>query len=237
MSANLPSTQATDMLRRVSPEGRERARRERERRQRATRQLVLQCLLATLAVAVLAAGLDAAGIATGAGLLVGAALVVIAAWIALAIAGRERPVAPGQLAAADLPRLPAQTAAWIDGQRPALPAPAVTLLDGLEARLDALARPLAALDPAEPAADAVRKLLATELPGLVDGYLSVPASLRSATRDDGRSADEHLLHGLGVVDREVSRMTEQLARGAFDEVATQHRYLELKYTPETPIGS
>jgi hypothetical protein len=39
-----------------------------------------------------------------------------------------------------------------------------------------------------------------------------------------------------VIDAEVTRMTEQLARGAFDEVATQRRYLELKYDGAGSLG-
>ncbi|HWU72664.1 MAG TPA: hypothetical protein VN137_04215, partial [Sphingomonas sp.] len=104
-------------------------------------------------------------------------------------------------------------------------------------RLEGMTPQLAQLDPKEPAADAVRKLLCVELPDLVTGYHAVPTSLRDRAGSGGQSADGHLVEGLGVIDAEVARMTEQLARGAFDEVATQRRYLELKYDGAGSLGN
>ena len=64
----------------------------------------------------------------------------------------------------------------------------------------------------------------------------MPVSLRARAGADGRTADAQLVDGLALIDGEVARMTEQLARGAFDEVATQGRYLELKYRGEGELG-
>ena len=60
-------------------------------------------------------------------------------------------------------------------------------------------------------------------------YQSVPPVLRGQAREGGQSADAHLLNGLQIVDEEITRMSAQLARGDFDALATQDRFLELKY--------
>ena len=80
----------------------------------------------------------------------------------------------------------------------------------------------------EPAAMEIRRLIADELPELVNGYLRVPQHLR---RDglNGMSPDKQLVEGLTVVDAELQRMSEQLASGDLHKLATQGRYLELKY--------
>jgi len=220
-------THAEDMLRRISPEGRAQARRERAARARRRNRLLAQLALAAL-VALLVLGLLWQ--------LVNPALSVIAAaavMLALttAIVSRTRPRAPGReaLVGADLASLPAEATVWLAAQRRALPAPAVRLTDTLARRLDDLAPQLARLDPREPAADAVRKLISVELPALVEGWRGVPLSLRGVPQADGRSPNAQLVDGLALIDAEVSRMTEQLARGALDEVATHGRYLELKY--------
>ena len=128
-----------------------------------------------------------------------------------------------------LPQLPDKTKAWLDGQRLALPAPARSLADGIGVKLAALAPQLAMLDEREPAAAAVRRLIGNELPELVRGYQSVPQALRK-TDTDGMVPERQLMDGLSVVDSELSRMSEQLARGDLERLATQGKYLELKYS-------
>jgi len=220
-------TQAEEMLRRVSPEGRAQARRERAARNRRRNRLLGQLVLALLASLLVMAML---------GEVVSPAIAMVAAASAMVlltmlIASRARPRAPGReaLVGADLSALPAEASVWLAAQRRALPAPALQLTDTLSRRLDELAPQLARLDRREPAGDAVRKLIATELPGLVEGWRGVPVSLRGVPQADGRTPNAQLVEGLQLIDEEVARMTEQLARGALDEVATQGRYLELKY--------
>ncbi|MEP6784880.1 MAG: hypothetical protein ABI898_03970 [Sphingomonadales bacterium] len=128
-----------------------------------------------------------------------------------------------------LPQLPSKTKAWLDGQKLALPAPARSLADGIGLRLAALEPQLATLDEREPAAAAVRRLIGDELPELVRGYQSVPQALRKADTD-GMMPERQLLDGLSVVDSELKRMSEQLARGDLERLATQGKYLELKYS-------
>ncbi len=133
------------------------------------------------------------------------------------------------LPATPLPQLPSRTKAWLDGQRLALPAPARSLADGIGVKLAALEPQLASLDEREPAAAAVRRLIGDELPELVRGYQSVPTALRRADTD-GMMPERQLVEGLSVVDAELSRMSEQLARGDLERLATQGKYLELKYS-------
>ena len=46
------------------------------------------------------------------------------------------------------------------------------------------------------------------------------------------SPDKQLVDGLTVVDSELTRISEQLATGDLNKLATQGRYLELKYQGE-----
>lgn len=140
---------------------------------------------------------------------------------------------PQMMAKSELPLLPAQTERWLEAQRPALPAPAQILADEIGVQLAAIAPQLRELDPREPAADAVRKLMAVELPELVDGYRKLPENLRRENRN-GTSPDKQLVEGLRVVDQELRRMSEQLAGRDLNKLATQGRYLELKYRGEAP---
>jgi hypothetical protein len=226
------SSQAEAMLRRVSPEGRARAAREQAKRQRATLRIVGRCLPALLAIALVMAAIGAwVTPVTPIGLLAAFFSFVLAS-SAIVYASREAPASAAGIAGASLAALPERTAGWLEQQRPALPAPAARLLDGIELRLEAMAPQLRDLDPVSPAADAVRNLLAVELPNLIERHHRIPATLRGDERDGRPSADAHLVGGLGIVDAEIARMTEQLARGAFDELATQNRFLELKYEGE-----
>ena len=237
MTTNLPRpSQAQSMIMRVSPEGRARAQKERERQQRATNRVVGWIAVAALVVTLLAWLIDAKVFALGTAGVGGAIVAFLVACAVIVMIARDRPASAADITRSPLDQLPAGVEAWLDRQRPSLPAPAVVLLDSLSVRLGDLAPQLATLDANGPAAESVRRLLATDLPALVKGYQDVPTSLRARAGDNGQSADAHLLHGLGVVDGEIGRMTEQLARGAFDELATQHRFLELKYEGAGGLG-
>lgn len=172
---------------------------------------------------------------------VGAVLNGIGFWgvmiVALAIAGAgyaasrwpSLPEAtPDTLRQTDLGRLPAQTELFLEAQRPALPPPARTIVDGIGAQLDQLADQLRALDPEQPAALEVRRLVAEDLPELITGYRRVPLSLRTK-EVNGRKADDQLIDGLKLIEREIGTMTEQIASGDLDRLATRKRFLELKY--------
>lgn len=149
--------------------------------------------------------------------------------IALAIfLSAEPEVAIEALPKSPIKALPNQTARWLDQQRAMLPAPAQQLSDGIGLKLAALAPQLQTLNENEPAAAEIRRLIADELPELVRGYGRVPEGLRRADIN-GMVPEKQLVDGLSVVDSELTRMSEQLARGDLEKLATQGKYLELKY--------
>jgi len=167
------------------------------------------------------------------------AMLAVLAMVAAAFVGvmlsAEPAIRVDTLPQAPIALLPSKTARWLDQQRPALPAPAQTLADGIGVKLEALQPQLATLDAGSPAAFEIRRLIADELPELVNGYARVPTALR---RDglDGMAPDAQLVDGLKTVDAELSRMSEQLARGDLEKLATQGKYLELKYRGENGLS-
>jgi hypothetical protein len=226
--ADVGLTHAEELLRRMSPEGRAQARREREatarRQQRLLRRLVVAVVASLLAWAMLAA-VAPASVALAAA----AALALLA--ITLVVVCAE-PRAPGReaLAQAALPGLAEEALVWLAAQRRGLPLPALQLADAIGSRLDELAPALGQLDARSSAALSIRNLIAVELPALVDGWRVVPMSARRVPHADGRSPDDHLINGMQLIHAELARASEQLGRGALDEVAVQGRYLELKYS-------
>lgn len=166
---------------------------------------------------------------------IGGFLLSIMAYIGLALASllipATRAVPASDLPSAPLASLPLSTEAWLSSQRRALPPPAQRLADQIGLKLEQIAPQLETLAEKEPAALEVRRLIADELPELVTGYLRVPAHLRREGLN-GMSPDRQLIEGLGVVESELQRMSEQLASGDLHKLATQGRYLELKYQGE-----
>ncbi len=224
--ADVGLTQAEELLRRVSPEGRAQARREREARARRHRRLLVRLVLAA-ATSLLVWALLAVAVAPTVALAVAAALMLLLTTLVLM---RAAPRAPGReaLAGAALPDLAAEAALWLAAQRRGLPPPALRLSETMAQRLETLAPRLAQLDPRSPAAAQVRALIAVELPDLVDGWRAVPISLRGSALH-GPAPDLLLENGLRLIDGELARVDSQLGRGALDGIAVQGRYLELKY--------
>lgn len=155
---------------------------------------------------------------------------IVAVVLSVALSG-ERKVPAQSLPRVELKALPAATSRWLEGQRRALPAPAVSIADSIDRRLESLAPQLARLDPSEPAAAGVRALLSEHLPELVAGWQTIPADLRRKTRN-GRTPDAELVEGLGLIDQELGEMSEMIARGDLDRLATHNRYLALKYADD-----
>jgi hypothetical protein len=162
-------------------------------------------------------------------------LLLIATTVVLAMASATPEVRAEALPGAPLRILPMQTEAWLDRQRPALPAPAQGLVDAIGLRLDALGPQLADLDDNAPAASEVRKLIGEQLPELVRGYQRVPATLRSVPRN-GRTPDEQLTEGLSVIESEIGEMSASLAQGNLDQLATRERYLQIRYREDGVEG-
>ena len=161
------------------------------------------------------------------GVMVGVLLMILAALGIVMMPGEALPDA-ASLPTAPLAQLPLKTEAWLASQRPMLPAPAQRLTDGIGLKLEALAPQLQTLHDNEPAAAEIRRLIADELPELVRGYGRVPDALRRVDTN-GMMPEKQLVDGLSVVDSELARMSEQLARGDLEKLATQGKYLELKY--------
>ncbi len=122
----------------------------------------------------------------------------------------------------------AQTELWLEAQRPALPPPAVQVVEQLGVQLDALGLQLATIDAAHPAMNEVRELVGEYIPETIDNYRKIPAHLRQEAHT-GKTADERLTHSLGKLSGEIDRVTRQLAEGALDELAIKDRYLEYRY--------
>lgn len=136
----------------------------------------------------------------------------------------------------DLKQLAGRTEIWLEAQRPALPAPARTLVDNIGVQLDLLAPQLQSLDPSSPAAGNIRRLVGEDLPELVAGYQRIPAGLRREAHA-GRTPDDTLVGGLKMLEREIGEAARGLASGDLDRLATRERYLQLKYQGLDDEGS
>ena len=226
---------AEAVLRRHSERGQSLSARARQRRNTGLMRKVKYAFWAVLAVLlgsavagfVLPLGITGVMIALG---------VMIAALLLIALLPTETKVKSEALAQTPLTALPLQTEIWLENQRKALPAPAITLIDSIGVKLETLAPQLERLDPQDPAAQDVRRLLADHLPELVTGYQSIPQPMRREERN-GRVPEQQLIDGLGVIDAEIARMSEQLASGDLNRLATQNRFLELKYQEAKELGA
>ena len=221
---------AEALLQRVSPEGRRLAQRQRQRRNRQLIKAFGRALVATVAI-ILAAGAIGWVIPIGQIGFLAALIAILASWVVVFAMSHEPEETVQTLASSDITLLPQKTEAWLQRQRAALPAPAQRLADGIGLKLEQLAPQVASLDPREPAAAEVRKLLSIELPELIDGYTRVPLNLRQDA-GNGIAPDKQLVEALSVVDSELARMSADLASGDLNKLATQGRYLELKYKDE-----
>jgi hypothetical protein len=128
----------------------------------------------------------------------------------------------------DVRQMVARTELWLEHQRPALPAPAVTLVDQIGVQLDALGVQLEHIEPLHPAAVETRKLVGETLPGMIEAYRKIPAHLRKEQRAGG-SPDQQLVESLGKISQEIDHVTRQLADGALDDLAIRTRYLDYRY--------
>lgn len=224
---------ATALLTRASTRFSRSGRRRLARRLRDFRNRLKRLFLAVMVVLVGAAGvsffhpLGMTGLLAVIGLLIGCLILLFIPTIAQ--------VEEGRLGQAPLMRLPQQTQFWLEDQCAALPPAALPLVDAIGHRLESLTPQLQRLDPGEPAAMEIRKLLSDHLPELVSGYRSIPADLRRVERN-GRVPDAQLVEGLAVIEREIGEMTQELARGDLDKLATHSRYLELKYQEAKQLG-
>jgi hypothetical protein len=226
---------STELLNRTSDRYRAPGSRQREWRQESIGKRIGRIAIADIAILVAATVIGwFMPLGIGGALLV--MLLLVAATFGLAVLpGAAMPeIRPETFHQTPLRILPLKTEQWLDRQRSDMPAQAARQVDGIGRRLETLGPQLAGLDENSPAAGEIRKLLADNLPGLVESYGRVPQPLRNVERN-GKTPDQQLADGLAVIDREIAQMTEQLASGDLDLLATRGRYLQIKYQGDDAI--
>jgi len=220
---------SSELLHRLSPQAQRLAFRARQRKRAFLVKKIGRVIMAggAILIASVVFGL-AVGPIGDTGFLVALGLFALAA-LALLIYPQFPEASTDTLVNTDLKYLPAQTEVWLSNQRKALPAPAANQLDQIGLRLETLGPQLQTLDPREPAAQEVRKILTEHLPDLVNGYKRVPEPLRRERQSNGQTPDQQLTEGLKLIDEEIAEMTRNIASGDLDSLATQGKFLELKY--------
>jgi hypothetical protein len=203
-----------------------------------TRDMTTRFVRLIMAVAAVIVGASVVGFVLNGigttGVLIVLALLVACVGFAF-LPTQDSAVEPAKLAETDLKALPLKTEIWLENQRKTMPRAASAIVDAISGRLETLAPQIAKLDPREPAAAEIRRLLSDHLPQLITGYQSIPATLRGQPRN-GRVPDAQLVDGLSVIEQEIATMTEQLASGDLDNLAAQNRFLEMKYIEAKEIG-
>jgi hypothetical protein len=121
-----------------------------------------------------------------------------------------------------------QAELWLEHQRPALPPPAVQVVDQLGVQLDALGLQLETIDPAHPAMNEVRELVGEYIPETIENYRKIPQHLRGEEHA-GKTADDRVTESLSKISGEVDRVTRRLAEGALDDLAIKSRYLDYRF--------
>ncbi|MEO5587709.1 MAG: hypothetical protein ABIQ81_08465 [Novosphingobium sp.] len=220
--------------RRVQPIGKRSAERRRLHAMRKAVRIALA--VAAVAVVTIGAGLVLDGIGF-IGLFL-AVLATIAAVFVFATWPRFRVPVQGQLNRGDVKTLVGNTELWLESRRPALPAPAVAIVDRIGGQLDVLGVQLEGLDDKRPEAVEIRRLIGESLPDIVSTYSRIPAHLR-AQRQAGSSPDEQLSESLGRISGEIEQITRDLAAGEIDGLAVRTRYLGYKYgegPDASPLG-
>ncbi len=182
---------------------------------------VVAVLVAAMVAGLIVDGIGFAGIMVTA-LAIGAALFLFGSYPRLRVPEQAR------LNSGTVRQMVGNTELWLEAQRPALPGPAVLLVDQIGVQLDSLGLQLEGLDESQSAAIEVRKLVGEHLPELVSSYTSIPRALRGEARG-GTTPDDQLAESLGRISAEIDSVTRQLAGGAIDNLAIKTRYLDYKY--------
>ncbi|PLK24458.1 hypothetical protein [Novosphingobium sp. TH158] len=160
--------------------------------------------------------------------LVGTVLLSFIAVGVLATFPKMQPPTIDTLAKGDVKTMVGRTEMWLERQRPALPPPAVKLVNHIGLQLDGLGAQLKDIDPLHPAVGEVRKLVGEHLPQVVEGYRRIPEHLRYEDRA-GTNPNKQFMESLGLISNEIDSVTRQLATGAIDDLAIKTRYLDYKY--------
>lgn len=194
------------------------------------RRLRMRNVLLAISAIWLASGILGA-IVDGIGIL-GVMAAIIATVVAVAMFSKfprvKTPTRADITRGADVKQLVGRTELWLEAQRPALPPPAVSLIDTLGVQLDGLGQQLEGIDPAHPKAREIKSLIGEQLPEMIDSYQRIPAHMRRETRG-GSTPDEQLTQSLSTISGEIDAITRQLAEGSLDDLAIKHRYLDYKF--------
>ena len=183
--------------------------------------------LAVITLGVIAAGIFLDGLADGTLLLVMMAGLVV--FCLLAVFPSAPRMRAADLSETSLPELASSAGVWLESQRRALPGPAKDAIDMISVRLEQFAPQLATIDRNGPAAYEVRKLLSEHLPGLVESFTRIPATLRGKPGASGATPSQQLVEGLYVISGQIEAMSHDLSQGDIDALATRNRFLESKY--------
>ena len=161
----------------------------------------------------------------------GIMLTVLAAVVAVGVLSRYPKIKVPKrqdLKKGDAKQMVARTELWLESQRPALPPPAVQIVDQLGVQLDALGAQLQTIDQNDPAVNEVRELVGEYIPETIDNYRKIPENLRGE-QHAGKTADDRLTESLTKISGEVDRVTRRLAEGALDDLAIKSRYLDYRF--------
>lgn len=162
---------------------------------------------------------------------VGVMALILASVVAVSVLGkypRMKTPRRAELNKGDVRQMVGRTELWLEAQRPALPPPAVTLVDQIGVQLDGLGLQLETLDQNHPKAREIRSLVGEQLPEMIDSYRRIPGHLRTEKRA-GATPDEQLTDSLSKISGEIDSITRQLAEGSLDDLAIKHRYLDYKF--------
>ncbi|SIN84978.1 hypothetical protein SAMN02745824_2028 [Parasphingorhabdus marina DSM 22363] len=162
------------------------------------------------------------------GVMISAGLIAGGIWAAMKFPKMKIPT-PESLVQSDLKSLAGKTEIWLEAQRPALPKPAIKIVNNIGTQLDMLSPQLQKLNEGDAAAYEIRKLMGEHLPELISGYRAIPESMRNQDNDHGKTPDEQLIGGLSLIEKEIAGVTQQIAKGDIDNLSIRGRYLELKY--------
>lgn len=161
----------------------------------------------------------------------GVMAVLVASAVAIAVLGnypKVRIPKRADINKGNVQQMVGRTELWLEAQRPALPAPAVNLVDQIGVQLDGLGYQLEGIDQNHPKAQEIRNLVGEQLPEMVDAYRRIPGQLRGEKRA-GSTPDQQLTDSLAKISGEIDSITRQLAEGSLDDLAIKSRYFDYKF--------
>lgn len=144
---------------------------------------------------------------------------------------RAEPPLADSAATARLDELALRAANGLIDRCEELPGRAIPAAEAIVARLRELAPHLGTLDPRSLETGDARRLICQHLPRLVDSYLALPASDRSA----GSENSQRFTDSLGIVAGELDHLLEQCCRERRLGFETQRRFIESRYKEDQAL--